>query len=305
MNQDLYKILNVERAASHDEIRTAYRKLAKEYHPDRNPGNQNAEEKFKRVSAAFNVLGDPDKRQRYDSGEIDADGRDTGGYYSNGGGARSSYQGSDNFGDFNDIFGDFFGRGAAGQGGSTNRGFNMRGMDYRYHLEIEFLEAVNGMKKRVLLPEGDTLDISVPSGVTQGQVLRLKGKGGPGAGRGAAGDALIELKIREHGFFKREGDNILLSLPISLYEAVLGAKVEAPTITGRVTLTVPPGASSGQMLRLRGKGVHNAQTGNRGDQLVKLAITMPARVDSELSEFMEDWAGKHPYNPREKLREML
>jgi DnaJ-class molecular chaperone len=305
MDQDLYKILNVGRTASHDEIRTAYRKLAKEYHPDRNPGNAAAEEKFKQVSAAFNVLGDPDKRRRYDAGEIDASGRETGSFYGNGGGY-GGQAGTDNFGDLGDIFGDFFGRGTAGTGGRTgHRGFNMRGMDYRYHLEIEFLEAANGMKKRVLLPEGETLDINVPAGVTQGQVLRLKGKGGPGVGRGAPGDALIELKIKDHAAFEREGDNILLSLPITLYEAVLGAKVEVPTITGRVALTVPKGASSGQTLRLRGKGVHNAQTGNRGDQLIRLSIVLPHRVDPELTDFMEDWAGKHPYDPRGKLKEML
>jgi DnaJ-class molecular chaperone len=305
MDQDLYKILNVKRTASHDEIRSAYRKLAKEYHPDRNPGNAAAEEKFKQVSAAFNVLGDPDKRRRYDAGEIDASGRETGSFYGNGGGY-GGYAGTDNYGDLGDIFGEFFGRGTAGTGGRTeHRGFNMRGMDYRYHLEIEFLEAANGMKKRVLLPEGETLDINVPAGVTQGQVLRLKGKGGPGVGRGAPGDALIELKIKDHAVFEREGDNILLSLPITLYEAVLGAKVEVPTITGRVTLTVPKGASSGQTLRLRGKGVHNAQTGNRGDQLVRLSIVLPQRVDPELTDFMEEWAGKHPYDPRGRLKEML
>lgn len=304
MDQDLYKILNVSRTASHDEIRTAYRKLAKEYHPDRNPGNAAAEEKFKQVSAAFNVLGDPDKRRRYDAGEIDASGRETGSFYGNGGGYGG--QAGTDFGDLGDIFGDFFGRGTAGTGGRTgHRGFNMRGMDYRYHLEVEFLEAANGMKKRVLLPEGETLDINVPAGVTQGQVLRLKGKGGPGVGRGAPGDALIELKIRDHPAFERDGDNILLNLPITLYEAVLGAKVEVPTITGRVSLTVPQGASSGQTLRLRGKGVHNAQTGNRGDQLVRLSIVLPHRVDPELTDFMEEWAGKHPYDPRGKLKEML
>src|SRR5262249_40409784 len=157
--------------------------------------------------------------------------------------------------DFGDIFGDMFGR--TGTGG----GFNMRGMDYRYHLEIDFLEAVNGIKKRVLLPEGETLDINVPSGVIQGQVLRLKGKGGPGVGRGQAGDALIELKIRTHPYFEREGDDIILDLPITIDEAILGGKVEAPTIDGRVALTIPKGASSGQLLRLRGKGVKNAQSG--------------------------------------------
>lgn len=298
MDNDLYRTLGVKRNATHDEIRGAYRKLAKEYHPDRNPGNKEAEEKFKHISAAFDILGDPDKRKRYDSGEIDGGGRDTGA----GGGYR--YRPSENFGDFGDIFGDFFGR-TGPAGGHGRGGFNMRGMDYRYNLEIEFLEAVNGLKKRVLLPEGETLDINVPSGVVQGQVLRLKGKGGPGAGRGQAGDALIELRIKPHSFFEREGDDIITELPIGIHEAVTGAKVEVPTIDGRVTLTIPRGASSGQLLRLRGKGVKNAQTGNTGDQLVKLSIVMPQRIDRELLEFMENWRELHAYDPRAKLKEMI
>jgi DnaJ-class molecular chaperone len=293
MDQDLYRTLGVKRTSTHDEIRGAYRNLAKEYHPDRNPGNKEAEEKFKHISAAFDIIGDPEKRKRYDAGEIDGGGRDTSAGY--------RYRPSENFGDFGDIFGDFFGRTGHGARG----GFNMRGMDYRYNLEIEFLEAANGLKKRVLLPEGETLDINVPSGVVQGQVLRLKGKGGPGAGRGQAGDALIELRIKPHPYFDREGDDIILDLPIGIHEAVTGAKVEVPTIAGRVTLTVPRGASSGQLLRLRGKGVHNAQTGNTGDQLVKLRIVMPQRVDRELLEFMENWGELHAYDPRAKLKETI
>jgi DnaJ-class molecular chaperone len=298
MDQDLYRILDVSRNATHDEIRGSYRKLAKEYHPDRNPGNKPAEEKFKRVSAAFDILGDPDKRKRYDAGEIDGSGRDTPGGFSNDG-RYGRYKPADNMGDFGDIFGDVFGRSSSG--GS----FNMRGMDYRYHLEVDFLEAVNGIKKRVLLPEGETLDINVPSGVIQGQVLRLKSKGGPGVGRGAAGDALIELKIRTHPYFEREGDDIILDLPITIDEAILGGKVEAPTIDGRVSLTIPKGASSGQLLRLRGKGVKNAQSGNLGDQLVKLRIVVPQRPDAALTEFMEKWRASHAYDPRGTLKETI
>jgi DnaJ-class molecular chaperone len=294
MDQDLYRTLGVSRGASHDEIRGAYRKLAKEFHPDRNPGNTDAEEKFKRVSAAFDILGDPEKRKKYDAGQIDGGGRETpGGFY--GDGRYGRHKPGD---DFSDLFGDMFGRSAGG-------GFNMRGMDYRYHLEIDFLEAVNGIKKRVLLPEGETLDINVPSGVIQGQVLRLKSKGGPGVGRGQPGDALIELKIRTHPYFEREGDDIILDLPITVDEAILGGKVEAPTIDGRVSLTIPKGASSGQLLRLRGKGVKNAQSGNLGDQLVKLRIVLPQRLDSSLIEFFEKWRASHAYDPRGALKETI
>lgn len=179
----------------------------------------------------------------------------------------------------------------------------MRGMDYRYNLEISFLEAVNGVKKRVQFPDNETLDITVPAGVESGQTLRLKGKGGPGAGRGEAGDALIELKITEHPVFTRDGDNISLELPISLGEAVLGARVEVPTIDGRVTVTVPKGASTGQILRLRGKGIKNNRTSAQGDQLITLKVVLPAVIDAELETFMQEWAQNHPYDPRVRLRE--
>jgi DnaJ-class molecular chaperone len=301
MDHDLYRVLGVKRSATQDEIRGIYRKLAKEFHPDRNPGDKASEERFKQISAAFDVLGDPEKRKRYDSGEINSSGQETGRGPSSG----HRYRTSDNFGDFGDIFGDFFGRGSggSGQGAHPGGGFNMRGMDYRYNLEVEFLEAVNGVKKRVLLPEGETLDIAVPSGVVQGQTLRLKSKGGPGVGRGQAGDALIELKIKTHPFFERDGDDIILDLPIGIHEAVMGTKVEAPTINGRVSLSIPKGASSGQTLRLRGKGVKNTQTSNVGDQLVRLRIVMPQRIDRELIEFMENWSELHAYDPRVKLKE--
>src|SRR5271166_2693515 len=250
MNKDLYAILGVKRTASNDEVRRAYRKLAKDLHPDQNKGDPKAEERFKRVSAAFAILGNPEKRKRYDAGEVDAMGNERAnpfyGDYSTGG-FRGESPGF-NSGDFSDIFGDLFGR--RGPSGA----FTMRGMDYRYNLEIGFLEAVNGVKKRVQFPDNETLDISVPSGVETGQTLRLKHKGGPGAGRGEPGDALIELKVTPHPVFGREGENITLELPITLNEAVLGARIEVPTIDGRVTVSVPKCASSGQVLRLRGKG---------------------------------------------------
>jgi DnaJ-class molecular chaperone len=307
MNQDLYNILNVKRDAGADEIRAAYRKLAKELHPDLHPGDKAAEEKFKLVSSAFAILGDPEKRKRYDAGEIDASGQERANHFyrdfaESRGGAR--YRSSEGFGDFSDIFSDLFsGRGGPGAGGQG--GFQMKGQDYRYNLEVEFLEAVNGAKKRVLLPEGETLDMNVPAGVINGQVLRLKGKGGPAVGRAMAGDALIELKIKPHPVFEREGDDIVIELPVTIDEAVLGAKVEAPTINGRVAISIPSGASCGQTLRLRGKGVHNAQTGATGDQLVRIKIVMPGRIDPELAKFMEAWRETNGYDPRAKLREAL
>ncbi len=298
MERDLYAILGLKRGASDDAIRQAYRKLAKEYHPDRNPNDKQAEEKFKKVSAAFAILGNPDKRKRYDAGEIDATGQERPHAYagSDFGGFRYSTEG---FGDYSDLFSDIFGRPS---GRSRSGRFSMRGMDFRYTLDIDFLEAVNGLKKRIKLPEGDELDVTVPAGVNTGDVLRLKGKGEPGVGGGPPGDALIELRIRPHAFFDRNGDDILLELPVTVDEAVLGAKVEVPTIDGRVTLSIPKGASSGQMLRLRGKGVRNAQTRHTGDQLVKVKIVMPPHIDAELAEFMEGWRERHAYDPRARLK---
>jgi|SRR5271165_498644 len=305
MNQDLYALLGVKRTASNDEIRRAYRKLAKDLHPDQNKNDPKAEEQFKRVSAAFAVLGNPEKRKRYDAGEIDAMGNErTNPFYRDyaaGDAGRGGYDaGGFNTGgsDFSDLFGDLFGR--RGPGGA----FTMRGMDYRYNLEISFLEAVNGTKKRVQFPDNETLDIQVPSGVETGQTLRLKHKGGPGAGRGEAGDALIELKVAPHPVFGRDGDNITLEVPITLNEAVLGARIEVPTIDGRVTVTVPKSASSGQVLRLRGKGVKNSRSSSQGDQLITLKIVLPASVDSELERFMQDWGQRHPYDPRSRFREL-
>ena len=303
MDQDLYSVLGVKRSATNDEIRRAYRKLAKDLHPDQNRGNSKAEEQFKRVSAAFSILGNPDKRKRYDAGEIDAMGNERANpFYRDYGAGESRSQDPGGFnpnpGDFSDIFGDLFGR-----RGPSGGAFTMRGMDYRYNLEISFLEAVNGVKKRVQFPDNETLDISVPAGVESGQTLRLKGKGGPGAGRGEPGDALIELKIAPHAVFDREGDNILLDLPVTIDEAVLGARVEVPTIDSRVTVAVPKGASSGQVLRLRGTGVKNTRSGVTGDQLIKLKIVMPSSVDPQLETFMKEWSEKHAYDPRARLRE--
>ena len=312
MHQDLYALLGVKRNATNDEIRRSYRNLAKDLHPDQNKNDPKAEEKFKKVSAAFAVLGNPEKRKRYDAGEIDAMGNERAGSYyrehsAGTAGSRGAYNGGfEGFnpggggggGDFSDLFGDLFGK--RGPGGA----FTMRGMDYRYNLEISFLEAVNGTKKRVQFPDNETLDISVPSGVETGQTLRLKHKGGPGAGRGEPGDALIELKVMPHPLFDRDGDNITLEVPISLSEAVLGARVEVPTIGGRVTVAVPKGASSGQVLRLRGKGIKNSRTGNYGDQLITLKIVLPANIDGELERLIQDWTNKHPYDPRSRFREL-
>lgn len=292
MAQDPYITLGVSRSATDKEIRSAYRKLAKELHPDRNPDDAAAEERFKQVSAAFNILGDEEKRARFDRGEIDASGQERPAYSRQYAGHEHPFGGGDP-GGFGDIFGDLF-----GARGGPRPDFQRRGQDTRYRLDVTFLEAALGAKKRIILPEGGTLDLNVPAGVVDGQVLRLKGKGGAGIGRGGPGDALIEITLLDHEYFEREDNDILLDLPISLDEAILGGKVEVPTISGRVSLNIPEGASGGQVLRLRGKGIVNERLGKKGDQRVRLRIVMPPQSDAELTEFIEAWREKNAYDPR-------
>ena len=195
---------------------------------------------------------------------------------------------------FGDIFSDLFGRGRAGDAGGP---FAARGRDVRYTLEIDFLEAATGAKKRVTLPDGGVLDLAVPEGVADGQTLRLKGKGSPGLRGSEAGDALVEIRVRPHPHFKRTGDDIALDLPITVDEAVLGAKIEVPTVSGRVQLSMPKGTSSGRVFRLKGKGVRNTTTGNTGDQLVTVRIVLPDTIDDKLAYFMSEWRQSHRYDP--------
>ena len=307
MADDPYALLGVSRGASDDDIRRAFRKLAKELHPDLHPDDRAAVERFKKVSAAYELLSDPAKRARYDRGEIDATGEPRRAYQRHGaggphgrwGGRWGTGQGpdADDFG-FGDIFSDIFGGPRASRG--RRAGFGVRGADVRYTLEIDFLEAVMGARKRVTLPEGGALDLAVPEGVTDGQVLRLKGKGSAGFRGGEPGDALVEIKVRPHPQFKRVGDDIALELPITIDEAVLGAKIEVPTIGGRVQLTIPKGTSSGRVFRLRGKGVRNLTTGTTGDQLVTVRIVLPDTIDGSLSYFFSEWRQKHGYDPRRR-----
>jgi DnaJ-class molecular chaperone len=301
MAEDPYKVLGVARDAPEEEIRRTYRKLAKELHPDLNPANRVvAEERFKKVSSAYEIIGDPEKRRQYDRGEIDANGeprrtyqRAHGGPFGGPfGGRGAGARPGDDFG-FGDVFSDLFGRRGA-EGGSP---FGVRGRDVRYTLEIDFLESATGAKKRVTLPEGGVLDLTVPEGVADGQVLRLRGKGTPGLRGSEPGDALVEIKVRPHPLFKRAGEDIQTDLPITIDEAVLGAKVEVPTVSGRVQLSLPKGTSSGRVFRLKGKGVRNTTTGAIGDQLVSVRIVLPDTIDGELSYFMSEWRQKHRYNP--------
>ena len=293
MGQDPYKVLGVARSASADEIRSAYRKLVKELHPDRNPGDKAAEDRFKQVSAAFDQIGDAEKKARYDRGEIDEDGHERGPRFHGGetGGFRSGDAAG--FEDINDLFSDLF--------GGRRRGFSARGQDFRYQLTVDFFDAVNGAKKRVTMPDGRTLDISIPAGLRDGQTLRLRGQGGPGQGEGPAGDVYVETKVSPHAFFERDGDDIHLEAPITLKEAVLGGKITIPTIEGVVSVNVPAGSSSGAVLRLRGKGVKRSKSGAAGDQYVKLKVVLPSPPDEELEAFARTWKGADGQDPRAAL----
>lgn len=301
MADDPYTVLGVPRTATDDEIRRRYRQLVKELHPDVNP-EKAAEERFKKVTVAFDIVGDPVKRKAFDRGEIDAAGdprRPTGprpgagpGGFAGGTRWSTSQGGFDTEDPFGDIFAGF--RGAAGQTGPR------RGQDARYTIDLDFTEAGLGTVKRVTMPGGATLDLNVPSGVIEGQVLRLKGKGQPGFNGGPAGDALVEVRIRTHPVFKRATDDITLDVPLTIDEAVLGAKIEIPTLTGRVQLTIPPGTNSGKVFRLKGKGIVNATAGQTGDQLVTVRIVLPEAIDNDLSDFLRGWRESHSYDPGRK-----
>ncbi|PZO50069.1 MAG: molecular chaperone DnaJ [Alphaproteobacteria bacterium] len=302
MSWDPYATLGLGRTSTADDIRRAYRTLAKELHPDVRPGDKAAEERFKRATAAFNLLSDPAMKSRYDRGEIDADGNERMAFNSRprqsarahagagaaGPGAGAGAGAQDAF-DLGDIFSDLFGPGLGG-GRSYTR---MRGRDIRFTLEVDFLDAINGAKRRVSLAEGRTLEVGIPAGVESGQVLRLKNQGGAGLQGGPAGDALVELTVRPHAFFRREGQDIHMDLNISLTEAVEGARIQAPTATGAVTLTIPAGSNTGKTLRLKGKGV-----GGQGDQFVRLQVVLPETTDEDLKKFVKKWPKRDYVPPR-------
>jgi DnaJ-class molecular chaperone len=307
---DPYVILGVAKSASAAELKSAYRKLAKKLHPDVNPGRKDIEQKFKEVTAAYDLLSDADKRARFDRGEIDSQGQERGysgggGYGGYGGAGRGGSAGGggdpfSQFGGMEDIFAEFMGggrhrRGGAGAGAGFGGG-NARGGDVSYTVPVSFVEACLGGKKRVAL--GDkTIDITLPPGIEDGHKLRLKGQGAAGAG--GAGDALIEVRIEAHPHFTRKDRDIYLDLPVSLPEAVLGASVTVPTLDGQVAIKIPKGSNTGATLRLKGKGVASAK-GDAGDMFVKLKIALPEPVPQDLTDFIEKWAKKNAYDPRAK-----
>ena len=307
MAGDPYKELGVSRGASAADIKAAFRKLAKELHPDKNRGDKATEERFKRVSAAFDIVSDPDKKTKYDSGQIDADGQPQYRGFGSQPGAGAGAGGFGGFGatgaaggpggpggraafedlDLDDIFGRF---GGGGRGRAAGFG---RGQDVRATLEISLEDSIGGATRRIQFSDGRTLDVTIPKGATNGQTIRLRGQGT--AGRTEPGDALIELRIAPHPVFKVDGADLAMDLPISVPDAVLGGKVECQTPDGTVSVTVPKGANSGQILRLKGRGAFAGRA--RGDLKARLIVTLPETIDPILERVAEDWRANRPYKP--------
>jgi len=307
---DPYSLLGVPKSATAEDIKSAYRKLAKKLHPDVNPGRKDIEQKFKEVTSAYDLLSDKDKRARFDRGEIDEQGQEKGFGFGRGASGSDPFRGayrqhsrsgagfdpSSQFGDgedFENIFAEFMGRGRG-----NGRRSQQRGGDASYSLRVSFVDACTGCKMRVTLNSGKTIDVSIPPASEEGQKLRLRGQGEEGLG--GAGDAIIEIHVETHPYFTRKDQDILLEAPVSLSEAILGASITVPTLDGSVTLKVPKGSNSGSTLRLKGKGVPNVK-GSSGDMMVKLKVVLPDAIPEDLHDAAEKLAKKHPYDPRKKL----
>ncbi|MEJ8571647.1 J domain-containing protein [Microbaculum marinum] len=333
MARDPYDVLGVSRTAGAGEIKKAYRKLAKKYHPDTNADDPKAKERFSEATAAYDLLNDKDKRAKFDAGEIDADGNPKfagfsgfegfhpgaagttregpGGmrwtFTSGGpGGAGAGFGGAGGI-DPDDLLSEIFGMGGgrgasgfgAGAGTRSRHGAQpQRGGDVTLTVSVDLVEAARGTTRRVRLPSGKEVDVKIPAGIEDGKQIRLRGQGALGQMGGAEGDAIVTVRVTPHPLFKVEGRNLRHELPVSLYEAVLGASVRVPTLDGQVELKIPPNSSSGRTLRLKGKGLPEGGDGDRGDLLVTLRIVLPDNPDPELEKLMNAWREGRPYDPR-------
>ncbi|MFD1695158.1 DnaJ C-terminal domain-containing protein [Roseibium aestuarii] len=340
--RDPYSVLGVAKSASEAEIKKAFRTLAKKYHPDQNRDDPEAQRQFSEVNQAYEIVGDKEKRGKFDRGEIDAEGkpRFTGGFgggaggfsgFSDfddltrgggfrarggpgggpgGGGATGGFGGAGGGGGFDDILNDIlggFGGGRRGRGGASGAGAGagtrqrapeaQKGDNAEIVAHVSLEELVNAGKTAVKLPNGKTVNVTIPVGTTEGETIRLRGQGHPGANGGQPGDAMVEVRFRKHDLFEVRGSDLILDLPLTLYEAVLGAKVRTPTLTGAVNLSIPENASSGKVMRLKGKGLPT-KTGGHGDLLVRLQIVLPPNEDRELATLMKAWRETTPYKAR-------
>lgn len=279
-----YEVLGQAQSASQDEIKAAYRNLAKELHPDVNPGDTIVEQRFKEVTAAYEMLSDEGKRAQFDRGEINADGSPRmDGMFNRNFKARGGA-------DFEDLVADLFGR--------RRRPRQTKGRSVTYSVRVPFLEAARGGVQRVRLQDYTTVDVNIPSATKDGDSLRLKGRGMPGTGGGPNGDAFVEVQVDPHPYFTREELDVRVDVPITMAEAVLGAKVNIPTIHGTVSVSVPAGLSSGKVLRLKGRGL--VKGGKKGDEFARLMIHLPEKLDPKLKEFVRSWTKQGDYDPRKK-----
>jgi DnaJ-class molecular chaperone len=316
--KDPYEVLGVAKTASEAEIKKAFRALAKKHHPDKHAGDATAQKRFQEISGAYDILGDKDKRAQYDAGAIGADGNPRGFDPRQGGGFRQGNPFGGGFGDgssggpgarefhfsfddapggaagFEDIFANLMG-GRGARGGSRAA----KGEDFSAAVTVSFAEAATGGTRRVVLQNGEQIDVKIPVGVKDGQVVRVKGRGGAGRGGGPNGDILLTVSVAPHPFMTRDGNDIRMDLPVTLKEAVLGAKVPVPTLTGTVTLSVPPNSNTGTTLRLKGKGIA-AHGATAGDLYVRLVISLSDKPDESLRTFLQGRA--EDYDPRAKMR---
>jgi DnaJ-class molecular chaperone len=316
--RDPYEVLGVAKTASEADIKKAFRNLAKKHHPDKHPGDAGAQKRFQEISGAYDIVGDKDKRTKFDAGEIDAAGNPRGFDPRQGGGFQGGPFGGGRQGpgDFHftwsnnesdqaegfraeDLFADLFGGGLGGRGGRRGPRQPARGEDFTVATTISFDEAAKGGTRRVMMPNGEQIDVRIPVGVKDGQQVRVKGRGGAGRNGGPPGDILIDIKIAPHPTMSREGNDIRMELPVTLKEAVLGGKVPVNTLTGTVSLSIPPHSNTGATLRLKGKGIAPAN-GPAGDLYVKLVVVLPDKADAELTKFAESW--KADYDPRAKQK---
>lgn len=296
-----YDILGVKKTASDQEIKAAFKKLAKTHHPDLHPDDKHAETRFKEVSGAHEFLKDKERRRRFDAGEIDASGAEKHQqqFYRDYAGPSASgvHPGQDGFAGDEDLEAFF----ARAFGGGRGPAMKARGQDVSYTLRVPFRQAARGGVQKLQLPDGKTLNVTIPEGAEDRQSLRLKGQGGPGFNGGPAGDAFIELHIEPDAHFVRKDDNVHLEVPVTLKEAVLGARIEVPTLSGPVSLTIPKGSNTGARLRLKERGIKNARTGQRGHQYVTLKVVLPDGEEPGLSAFLEGWEPRNMQNPRKEM----